>query len=117
MQKSNVTRSRRTMSLKAWRERPKSLETTLSTQCLSLIQTPATTDNLYSRRKRRIIANEVSDLQSLHDEINLDPVKTNHLAYLIWEHDGRPEGRELEHWYQAEMYLLADKAIEVGLLH
>jgi len=24
-------------------------------------------------------------------------------AYAIWEHDGRPEGRNLDHWLQAEV--------------
>ena len=80
MQKSKATRNRRTMSLKACRERPKSLETTLSTQCLSLIRTMAATDNLYSSRKRRQIANEVSDLHSLHGKINIGQAETNHLA-------------------------------------
>jgi Protein of unknown function (DUF2934) len=23
-------------------------------------------------------------------------------AYLIWEHEGRPEGKALEHWHRAE---------------
>ena len=36
-------------------------------------------------------------------------------AYAIWEHEGRPEGREIEHWQQAEAQLraarpLADRA-------
>ncbi|GEM_PF-6426562 len=28
-----------------------------------------------------------------------------HCAYLIWIDEGRPEGREREHWYQAETQL------------
>jgi hypothetical protein len=24
-------------------------------------------------------------------------------AYELWEHEGRPEGRQQAHWYQAEM--------------
>ena len=24
------------------------------------------------------------------------------IAYQIWESEGRPEGKDLEHWYQAE---------------
>ena len=30
-----------------------------------------------------------------------------HLAYLIWEQEGRPSGREQEHWLQAESQLKA----------
>jgi hypothetical protein len=29
----------------------------------------------------------------------------NFLAYLIWERNGRPEGRSLDHWLEAE-YLM-----------
>jgi hypothetical protein len=31
-------------------------------------------------------------------------------AYLIWEKEGRPPGREREHWFQAETQLLATRA-------
>ena len=31
-------------------------------------------------------------------------------AYLIWEKEGCPEGREKEHWLQAETQLLACRA-------
>jgi hypothetical protein len=34
-------------------------------------------------------------------------------AYLIWEKEGRPAGREKEHWLQAETQLLACRAHEV----
>lgn len=33
-------------------------------------------------------------------------------AYLIWEKEGRPLGRESEHWLQAEAQLLACRAHE-----
>ncbi len=33
-----------------------------------------------------------------------------HCAYLIWEGEGRPCGREKEHWLQAETQLLACRA-------
>ncbi|MGA3170670.1 MAG: DUF2934 domain-containing protein [Chthoniobacteraceae bacterium] len=33
-------------------------------------------------------------------------------AYLIWEKEGRPAGREREHWLQAETQLLATRAHE-----
>jgi hypothetical protein len=28
-------------------------------------------------------------------------------AYLIWEHEGRPEGHAMQHWLQAETQLIA----------
>jgi hypothetical protein len=31
-------------------------------------------------------------------------------AYLIWENEGRPRGREREHWFQAETQLMACRA-------
>jgi hypothetical protein len=31
-------------------------------------------------------------------------------AYLIWEKEGRPSGREREHWLQAETQLMATRA-------
>ena len=31
-------------------------------------------------------------------------------AFLIWEREGRPSGREREHWLQAETQLLACRA-------
>jgi len=33
-------------------------------------------------------------------------------AYLIWEREGRPCGREKEHWLQAETQLMATRAHE-----
>lgn len=39
-------------------------------------------------------------LKCAHEEIA-------HCAYLIWESEGRPEGRALMHWMQAEVRLLA----------
>ena len=26
-------------------------------------------------------------------------------AYLIWEHESRPDGRQADHWHQAEVHL------------
>ena len=26
-------------------------------------------------------------------------------AYLIWEHESRPDGRQVDHWHQAEVHL------------
>jgi hypothetical protein len=37
-------------------------------------------------------------------------------AYLIWEKEGRPQGREAAHWFQAEKQLLADHHHDKGIL-
>ena len=37
-------------------------------------------------------------------------------AYLIWEKEGRPCGREVAHWLQAEKQLLADYHHDNGVL-
>jgi hypothetical protein len=37
-------------------------------------------------------------------------------AYLLWEKEGRPTGREIIHWLQAEEQLLADFAQDAGML-
>lgn len=34
------------------------------------------------------------------------------LAYLIWEKEGEPQGREMEHWFQAESLLTAATQVE-----
>jgi Protein of unknown function (DUF2934) len=42
---------------------------------------------------------EDSNMNNGHDA---DPEKVvQHRAYAIWEHEGRPDGRHLEHWQQA----------------
>lgn len=33
-------------------------------------------------------------------------------AYLLWEREGRPDGRHIDHWLQAERELLAVSALE-----
>jgi hypothetical protein len=42
-------------------------------------------------------------------------------AYYIWESEGRPAGREAEHWHQAELQLYLamahDAGLDNGLLH
>lgn len=52
-----------------------------------------------------------------------DYVKRLHLrAFLIWEHEGRPHGREIDHWLAAERELaneeeLAKKEDDAAGLH
>jgi hypothetical protein len=33
-------------------------------------------------------------------------------SYLIWEQEGRPEGRHLDHWLRAEHELVAENALD-----
>lgn len=37
-------------------------------------------------------------------------------AYYLWEFEGRPHGRDKEHWQQARAYLIADRQYEAGVL-
>ena len=41
--------------------------------------------------------------------LSLEPMSEaiTRLAYLFWEQDGRPQGREIEHWCQAKLMLAA----------
>jgi hypothetical protein len=41
--------------------------------------------------------------------------EVQHRAYLIWEREGRPDGRALEHWVQAETELSQKNAEAVEL--
>ena len=42
----------------------------------------------------------------------LNPMDVAACAYLIWEKEGRPHGRDIEHWMQAETLLRAMHAAE-----
>jgi hypothetical protein len=44
----------------------------------------------------------------------LNPADVAACAYMIWEKDGRPHGRDAEHWFQAETLLRAMRAAETG---
>jgi hypothetical protein len=37
-------------------------------------------------------------------------------AYKLWEAEGRPEGRDFDHWLQAKAHLTADRQYEAGVL-
>ncbi|MDB6056756.1 MAG: hypothetical protein JWO95_600 [Verrucomicrobiales bacterium] len=37
-------------------------------------------------------------------------------AYKLWEADGRPNGRDGDHWLQAKAHLTADRQYEAGVL-
>jgi hypothetical protein len=45
-----------------------------------------------------------------------DPVQRaiRERAHAIWEHAGRPEGRALDHWLQAEREIRADAETAMG---
>ena len=38
-------------------------------------------------------------------------------AYELWEQEGRPEGRHLDHWLQAEHELVAENAMDFEFKH
>ncbi len=38
----------------------------------------------------------------------LDTLRARHLAHQFWEHQGRPNGQELDHWLEAERRLSKD---------
>jgi hypothetical protein len=44
-----------------------------------------------------------------HEEIS-------RLARLFWEADGCRDGKDLEHWFQARAYLVADRKFKAGML-
>jgi hypothetical protein len=37
-------------------------------------------------------------------------------AYKLWEAEGRPDGRDIDHWLQAKAHLTADRQYEAGML-
>jgi hypothetical protein len=37
-------------------------------------------------------------------------------AYKLWEAEGRPNGKDLDHWLQAKAHLTADRQYEAGVL-
>ncbi|MCX6899378.1 MAG: DUF2934 domain-containing protein [Verrucomicrobia bacterium] len=39
------------------------------------------------------------------------------LAYLIWEKEGRPQGCDMNHWFEAESLLMAATRKELKTLH
>lgn len=39
--------------------------------------------------------------------------KIRERCYLLWEGEGRPEGRALDHWLRAEAELRAEEATEI----
>jgi hypothetical protein len=44
-----------------------------------------------------------------HDEIAA-------YAYKLWEAEGRPDGKDCDHWLQAKAHLTADRQYEAGIL-
>jgi hypothetical protein len=65
-------------------------------------------------------SNPVYDMYSIPD--NPEPAGTNvshaeiaRRAYLLWEQRGRPEGRDVEFWLEAEADLIADQLLRDAL--
>ena len=53
------------------------------------------------------MAKIVSDANGLGQDPSPDEIAR--CAYLIWEREGRPAGREMQHWLEAEAQLRAIK--------
>lgn len=49
-----------------------------------------------------------------YDEPTRDEIAA--CAYSIWENEGRPAGREIAHWLQAEAHLVATRKHDAGLV-
>ena len=52
---------------------------------------------------------------SARKDLLMDPRQIATCAYLIWQSEGFPDGREEAHWPKAEAQLLADRADEAGV--
>ena len=37
-------------------------------------------------------------------------------AHSIWESEGRPEGREISHWFQAKSHLVVARKLDAGMI-
>lgn len=46
--------------------------------------------------------------------IQLDKVHIADRSYFIWENEGRPEGKALEHWLRAQSELEAEALTQTG---
>lgn len=55
-------------------------------------------------------------LNELRQRVELHPDTVAACAYAIWESEGRPSGRDFEHWIQAEIQLLEAEALERALI-
>ena len=80
---------------------------TSSLQADLISQWQAGPDSLRTNRVRRrtflnnnVVMELIAESKQAHEHIE-------RCAYLIWEQEGRPVGRALEHWVQAEPELLA----------
>jgi hypothetical protein len=51
------------------------------------------------RRKRQTKSTKPASVASFGEQALQDA------AYYLWEHEGRPEGRALDHWLQASQHL------------
>jgi hypothetical protein len=58
------------------------------------------------RRMAHVANNRRSDEETMMVDEKIDQVRNR--AYQIWERKGRPQGRDLEHWLEAERELEAE---------
>jgi hypothetical protein len=49
---------------------------------------------------------------ALHEETSVRAVARR--AYQIWEREGRPQGRDIQHWLEAESEIARDLAIAIA---
>jgi Protein of unknown function (DUF2934) len=61
----------------------------------------------------RLFSRYSGDAQLYRNVMAIDTLwRIRQRSYQIWEQQGRPEGRHLDHWLQAEHELAADLAFE-----
>lgn len=53
---------------------------------------------------------------SARRDMLIDPRQIAACAYLIWQSEGCPNGREEAHWLEAEAQLRADLAADAGIM-
>lgn len=64
------------------------------------------------KRKDKTKEAETSDIEVAPPISPVTHEEIARCAYYIWESEGRPEGRDVEHWLQAELQLQADRALD-----
>src|SRR3546814_10002333 len=56
---------------------------------------------------KRITTRNQARRQNMYDDL---AAKIRQRAYLIWEHENRPDGKDLEHWLRAEAEIKTDQS-------
>jgi len=66
---------------------------------------------MFRKRRDKTKKGQTSNVEAAR----ISPVTCEEIAlyaYYIWEKEGRPEGRALEHWLQAELQLRAARPLD-----